>query len=110
MQKSYEALKAENANWARICREQARRIEELEAHLAERNAPRKEKKMDNNTPYNERFKVARKAAGLTQKGIAEKYKIPSRTIEAWEMGERTPPEYVQRLMLEAIERLISEKE
>ena len=27
-------LKAENANWARICKEQARRIDELEALLA----------------------------------------------------------------------------
>ena len=62
------------------------------------------------TPYSERFKAARNAAGLTQKALAEKYKIPSRTIEAWEMGERTPPEYVQRLVLAEIGRLIGQEE
>ena len=46
--------------------------------------------------FSEKLKQARKDAELTQKGMAERMLIPKRTIEKWETGERTPPEYVQR--------------
>ena len=57
------------------------------------------------TPYSERFKAARKAAGLTQRACAEKYGIPRRTIEAWETGERIPPDDIQFFILEHFGRL-----
>lgn len=53
------------------------------------------------------FKVARLAAGLTQKGMSELMKIPFRTIQQWESGERTPPPYVQRFVLNEL-KLIAE--
>lgn len=40
----------------------------------------------------------RKMTGLSQARFSEKYGIPKRTIEAWEMGERTAPEYVMELL------------
>lgn len=46
----------------------------------------------------EQIKSIRAAAGLTQAAFAAAYGIPKRTYEAWEMGERTPPPYVIRLL------------
>ena len=55
--------------------------------------------------FSEKLKQARKAAGLSQKGMAERMLIPKRTIEKWEIGERTPPEYVQRFVLNELDQL-----
>lgn len=58
--------------------------------------------MENNKAigdFGEKLKQARKAAGLSQQGMADRMLIPKRTIEKWETGERTPPEYVQRFVL-----------
>lgn len=41
---------------------------------------------------------------LTQKSIVETLGIPLRTIEDWESGKRTPPEYVQRFILNELKR------
>ncbi len=49
--------------------------------------------------FAEKLKAARAAAGLTQAGMAERTLIPARTLENWEAGVRTPPEYVQRFVL-----------
>ncbi|MDD2627110.1 MAG: helix-turn-helix transcriptional regulator [Candidatus Methanomethylophilus sp.] len=46
------------------------------------------------------IRAARKRLGLTQKELSEKLDIPKRTIENWEGGVRTPPEWVKRLVLE----------
>lgn len=53
------------------------------------------------------FKAARLAVGLTQKGMSELMKIPYRTIQQWESGERTPPPYVRRFVLNEL-KLIAE--
>ena len=52
--------------------------------------------------YAKRIKAARKSAGLTQATLAERARIPRRTIEDWETGSRTPPDYVQNLVLDKI--------
>lgn len=36
--------------------------------------------------------------GIKQKDFAEKYKIPLRTLQDWENGKRTPPEYLPPLL------------
>lgn len=54
------------------------------------------------------IKEARKKAGLSQARMSEILKIPKRTIENWETGERKPPEYVKRLVINELKR-ISEK-
>ena len=59
--------------------------------------------------FSEKLKQARKAAELSQKGMAERMLIPKRTIEKWETGERTPPEYVQRFVLNELDQLKSDK-
>lgn len=51
------------------------------------------------------FKKARNAAGLTQQQMSDIFKIPKRTIENWESGQRTPPEYVKILVIEKLQSL-----
>lgn len=58
---------------------------------------------------NANIREARMAAGLTQKRLSELTGIPVRTIENWDRGERTPSEWMRRLVVEEIER-ISDRE
>lgn len=48
---------------------------------------------------------------MTQKEFGEYLNIPQRTIQSWELGDRTPPEYVLELIRFKIkkERLIMKK-
>lgn len=57
------------------------------------------------TTFAEKLKAARKAAGLSQQGMADRMLIPKRTIENWEGGQRTPPPYLQRFVLNELESL-----
>ena len=40
------------------------------------------------------IKELRSRTGLSQIKFSEKYGIPGRTVEDWETGKRTPPDYV----------------
>lgn len=51
------------------------------------------------------IKEARKNANLTQQGMADLLGIPRRTIQNWESGERTPPEWAERLVIEKLESI-----
>ena len=51
------------------------------------------------------LKSARKAAGLTIKQMSEFLEIPTRTIEAWEAGDREPPVYVEKLIIKELSRI-----
>ena len=51
------------------------------------------------------LKGARAATGLSQQGMADRMLIPKRTIQDWEGGQRTPPPYVQRFVLNELESL-----
>ena len=44
------------------------------------------------------FKKLRAISGLTQAEFVREYRIPRRTIEHWDVGERTPPPYVLELL------------
>lgn len=57
-----------------------------------------------------KIKEARKRAGLSQKKMSEILEIPLRTIENWDMGTRNPPKYVEKLIIEKLERMANEKE
>lgn len=59
--------------------------------------------------FAESLKTARKKAGITQQVMADRMLIPKRTIEAWETGDRTPPPYVQRFVLNELLSLSPEK-
>ena len=50
-----------------------------------------------------RVKSIRAQTGLSQRAIAERYHIPQRTWESWEMGDRQPPAYV----LDLLERVVA---
>lgn len=54
------------------------------------------------------IKEARLKAGLTQQAMSERFGIPKRTIENWEGGQRKPPEWAERLLLDKLEQIASE--
>lgn len=51
--------------------------------------------------YND-VKAVRMQHGLTQKAMSELFGIPIRTVSDWERGLRTPPEWVCRLLVNAL--------
>lgn len=56
------------------------------------------------------IKEMRASMGLSQSKFSEYFGIPIRTIQDWEHGKRTPPEYVPRLMQYKIDHDAEEKE
>ena len=48
------------------------------------------------------IKEARIEAKLTQQQVHDLLEIPLRTIEDWERGLRTPPAYVEKLIVEKL--------
>lgn len=52
---------------------------------------------------NQKIIDLRKETELNRKAFAEHFGIPLRTIEDWEAGRRTPPEYIPRLIRYQIE-------
>lgn len=59
--------------------------------------------------FAEKLQAARKAAGLTKRGLSDRTDIPYRTVQDWEGGMRIPPKYVQRFVLNELESLRKEK-
>ena len=51
------------------------------------------------------IKEAREQAGLSRAEMSRQFEIPIRTIEDWESGKRTPPRYVEKLIIEKLERM-----
>lgn len=45
-----------------------------------------------------KIKALRQATGFTQKNFSEYFGISKRTLECWERGQSTPPEYLVELM------------
>lgn len=44
------------------------------------------------------IKELRTASGMTIKALSEYLHIPYRTLQDWESGQRTPPEYIIELI------------
>ena len=44
------------------------------------------------------YKKLRAISGMTQAEFVREYRIPRRTVEHWDVGERTPPSYVLELL------------
>lgn len=61
------------------------------------------------TTFADMLKTAREAAGMTQQAVSDRMKIPKRTIEEWEADRRTPPSYVQRLVLNELADRVRDK-
>ena len=51
------------------------------------------------------IKEAREAAGLSRAEMARQFEIPIRTLEEWDAGRRTPPPYVEKLIIEKLETM-----
>lgn len=56
------------------------------------------------------IKELRMLSGLSQQAFSDKYKIPKRSIENWDSGKRTPPEYVISLLERAVKEDIKKIE
>lgn len=56
-----------------------------------------------------KLKQARQAAGLTQKQAEEMIGIPVRTLSNYESGSRTPPPWVERLLIEKYQQITTEE-
>lgn len=55
------------------------------------------------------IKEIRSLTGLSQGKFAERYGIPVRTLQDWEIGRRKPPEYVILLLERCVRMDIGEK-
>ena len=51
------------------------------------------------------IKDAREARGWSRAELARKLGAPIRTLEDWDAGRRTPPEWIERIIVEKIERM-----
>ena len=51
-----------------------------------------------------KFILLRKATGLSKTEFSKKYNIPYRTVQNWENGTSTPPDYVLELLKYRIEK------
>ena len=58
------------------------------------------------------IKEIRESTGMSRKDFSEHTGIPVRTLEDWEAGRRTPPEYIPRLIAYQLkyEELVKGKE
>ena len=56
------------------------------------------------------IKELRENTGMSRKEFSEHTGIPVRTLEDWEAGRRTPPEYIPRLLAYQIEFTKKQKE
>ena len=48
--------------------------------------------------YAERVKNMREKVGWSQRQLADHFGVPPHTVQSWEQGYRTPPEYVVTMM------------
>lgn len=58
----------------------------------------------------EKIKKLRAESGFSQASFAELYGIPKRTLENWESGVNTPPEYVLEMLQTKVTGIRIEKE
>ena len=55
------------------------------------------------------IKEARIQAGLSRAEMSRLFEIPVRTLEEWDAGRRTPPPYVEKLIIEKLETIKKER-
>lgn len=56
------------------------------------------------------IKDYRVSAGLTQAEFSNLFEIPLDTVKGWDSGRRKPPEWVEKLIIEKLERLKEKSE
>lgn len=55
------------------------------------------------------IKEAREQAGLSRAEMSRLFEIPVRTLEGWDAGVRTPPPYVEKLIVEKLQTIRKER-
>lgn len=55
------------------------------------------------------IKEAREQAGLSRAEMSRIFEIPIRTLEEWDAGRRTPPPYVEKLIVEKLQTISKER-
>ena len=55
------------------------------------------------------IKEAREQAGLSRAEMSRQFEIPIRTLEEWDAGRRTPPPYVEKLIIEKLQTISKER-
>ena len=55
------------------------------------------------------IKEAREEAGLSRAEMSRLFEIPVRTLEEWDAGRRTPPPYVEKLIIEKLQTMKKER-
>ena len=59
--------------------------------------------------FSKEFKHLRQELGLSQQKIGELLEISRNTIRDWELENRTPPAYVQKLLIEKLQSMLKKK-
>lgn len=57
-----------------------------------------------------KIKEARMSIGMSRAEMHRVFEIPIRTLEDWDSGKRIPPVWVEKLILEKLERMKKEQE
>lgn len=52
-----------------------------------------------------KIKEKREQLNLTREELCKTFDIPYRTLQSWEIGDRKPPKYVEKLLLNAMENI-----
>lgn len=55
------------------------------------------------------IKEAREQAGLSRAEMSRLFEIPVRTLEEWDARRRTPPPYVEKLIIEKLQTISKER-
>lgn len=55
-----------------------------------------------------KIREARIKAGLSQAALSDRFEVPLRTLSHWENGDRKPPAWAEKLLVEAINRIADE--
>ena len=67
------------------------------------NAPIWEMVIMSDDSFKNKMKELRESTGLNRKEFCEKFDIPYRTMTEWELGHRSAPPYVLRLLAYYVE-------
>jgi DNA-binding transcriptional regulator YiaG len=63
----------------------------------------------NDKTFAEQLRTLRTTLGWSRDKMYDRMSVPKRTIEDWEASRRTPPEYVQNLVLDRLQLEIDTK-
>ena len=55
------------------------------------------------------IKDARIEAGLSRAEMSRRFEIPVRTLEDWDAEKSSPPPYVEKLIIEKLQRISKER-